>query len=267
MRLKTLVIIGAAVLALSSCSSSKTVLPYFTDISAIEEGSFDAGNYTPAIKPDDELFISVQSEVPGASAPYNLPMVNPASRDQLTLATTPRQQTYTVDSQGYIHFPILGRIKVEGLTCEQLQAELTKKISADVTDPLVTVKLVNFAVVVAGEVAKPGKILVNGNRISVLDAIGAAGDLTPYGERSNVLVIREENGKRVFHHLDLNSSKTLTSPYFYLQQNDYVYVEPNKVRQANSKYNQDNAYKLTVISTIVSAASVVASLVIALAIK
>lgn len=267
MRLKSLSFIAAALLLLSSCSSSKTVLPYFTDIATVAEGSFDAGNYVPQIKPDDELFISVQSEVPEASVPYNLPMVNPASRDQISLSTSPRQQTYTVDSQGDIYFPILGKIHVAGLTCEQLRDLLTEKISADVKDPLVTVKLADFQVVVAGEVAKPGTVKVSGNRFSVLDALGAAGDLTPYGERSRVLVIREENGKREFHHLDLNSSETLTSPYFYLQQNDYVYVEPNKVRQANSKYNQDNAYKLTVISTVVSAASVVASLVIALAIK
>ena len=175
--------------------------------------------------------------------------------------------TYVVDTKGDIDFPILGKIHVAGLNCEQLRDLLTERISKDVKDPLVTVTLANFKVVVAGEVNKPGNIPVKGNRVTVLDALSAAGDLTPYGERSNVLVIREENGKRTFAHLDLNSSEVLTSPYYYLQQNDYVYVEPNKIRQANSKYNQDNASKLTVISTVVSACSVIASLVIALAIK
>ena len=262
--------IGAilAILAiLSSCSSSKTVLPYFTDIATVEEGSFTTGDYSPQIKPDDELFISVMSEVPEAAMAYNLPLVNPAMRDQITNTSTPRAQTYIVNNQGDITFPVLGKLHVAGLTCEQLQQMLTEKISEDVKDPLVTVTLVNFQVVVAGEVTKPGTVTVKGNRFSILDALGEAGDLTPYGERSNVLLIREENGERKFVHLDLNSSETLKSPYFYLQQNDYIYVEPNKVRQANSKYNQDNAYKLTVISTIVSAASVIASLVIALTIK
>lgn len=101
----------------------------------------------------------------------------------------------------------------------------------------------------------------------MLDALADAGDLTEYGERSNVLLVREENGERKFVHLDLNSSDLLTSPYFYLKQNDYIYVEPNEVRQANSKYNQNNSFKLTVVSTIVSAASVIASLVIALTVK
>lgn len=267
MKLKALSIIGACVLLLSSCSSSKTILPYFTDITEVATGSFDAGEYSPEIKPDDELLITVTSEVPDASQPYNLPAINPASRDVITKATSPRQQTYIVDSKGDINFPILGKLHVAGLTCEQLQKQLTDKISADVKDPLVAVSLVNFKVAVAGEVTRPGTVNVNSNRFSVLDALSAVGDLTPYGERSNVLIIREENGKRTFAHLDLNSSETLSSPYFYLKQNDYVYVEPNKVRQSNAKYNQDNAYKLQVIATIVSATSVIASLVIALAIK
>ena len=103
--------------------------------------------------------------------------------------------------------------------------------------------------------------------LPILDALTAVGDLTEYGERSNVLVIREEDGKRVAHRLNLNSADILTSPYFYLKQNDYVYVQPNEIRSDNSKYNQNNAYKVTVISTVVSAASVIASLVIALTVK
>lgn len=265
--IKNICALLAVVFLLGSCNSSKTVLPYFTDITDVSEGSFKAGSYLPEIKPDDELFISVTSEVPSASAAFNLPLTNPALKDEISSASTPRTQTYRVDSQGDIRFPILGKIHVAGLTTEQLQKILTEKISADVKDPLVTVDLLNFKVVVAGEVAKPGTVKVEGNRFSILDALGAAGDLTPYGERSNVMLVREENGERKFVHLDLNSSEIFTSPYFYLQQNDYIYVEPNKIRQSNSKYNQNNAYKLTVISTVVSAASVIASLVIALTIK
>ena len=153
------------------------------------------------------------------------------------------------------------------MTVEALQEELTKRISEDVDDPLVTVQLINFRVVVGGEVRQPRSIQITRSRYSILDALADAGDLTEYGERSNVLLVRDENGERKFVHLDLNSSETLASPYFFLRQNDYIYVEPNKVRQANSKYNQNNSFKLTVISTVVSAASVIASLVIALTVK
>ena len=269
MNIKTLALaaITSLMLALGSCSSSKTALPYFTDIKDVKEGTLPLDDYMPVIQPDDELYISVSSEVPEATAIYNLPAMNPALRDKLTQTTSPRMLTYVVDKEGDITFPVLGRIHVAGLTVEQLTDELVKKIGADVKNPIVSVRLVNFNVVVAGEVKQPQTIRVDRNRISILDALAAAGDLTEYGERSNVLVIREENGERKFAHLDLNSSEVLTSPYYYLQQNDYVYVAPNKVRQSNSKYNTNNSFKLQVTSTIVSAASVIASLVIALTVK
>lgn len=267
MKLKHIILACMGVLMCASCNTSKTVLPYFTDISSVSEGSMDAGKYLPKIKPDDELFITVTSREPMASAHYNLPMANPATTDALEVSSQPKQQTYIVDTKGDINFPVLGKIHVAGMTTEQLQEQLTRDISAEVKDPMVRVELYNFTVVVAGEVLTPSTIHVNRNRFSILDALSAAGDLTPYGERSNVLLIREENGERKFVHLDLNSSDLLSSPYFYLQQNDYVYVEPNKIRQANSRYNQDNSYKLSMTSTIVSAASVIASLIIALTVK
>lgn len=268
MKLRNILITAAVALTLTSCSSHKeTVLPYFADIRTVTEGTMPAGDYMPVIQPDDELYISVNSLTPEATAIYNLPVANPATASDITASVTPRQQTYVVDAKGDINFPILGTIHVAGLTTEQLQKQLTEEIGKDVDNPHVRVQLVNFTVVVAGEVNQPSTIKVDRNRFSILDALSAAGDLTPYGERSNILLVREENGERKFVHLDLNSSELLKSPYFYLQQNDYVYVEPNKVRQSNAKYNQDNAYKLQVTSTIVSAASVIASLVIALTVK
>lgn len=260
-------------LTLASCSSPKTVLPYFTDIATVQDGSFEAGDFLTAIKPDDELLITVNSLDPAATAAYNLPMYNPGDKDLYTeqpqsmVKTAVQAQTYIVNSAGDITMPVLGTIHVAGMNVEQVRDLLTQRISADVSDPIVRVQLVNFEVVVGGEVQRPGKIKVKRNRYSIIDALGDAGDLTEYGERSNVLLVREVDGKREFHHLNLNSAETLRSPYFYLQQNDYVYVEPNSVRQANSKYNQNNAFKLSVISTIVSASSVVASLIIALTVK
>lgn len=267
-----------AVLALASCSTSKSTLPYFADIDALAVPEVEAGDYLTEIKPDDELLITVNTYDPVASAPFNIPVINPGNvsaagvsiNSQMPLpmmSTGTQMQTYMVDSEGYINFPVLGRIHVAGMNVEQLQKQLTERVSQYVEDPLVTVRIANFDIVVAGEVLSPRKIRVNRNRYSILDALSDAGDLTPYGERSNVLLVRERDGKREFHRLDLGSADLLSSPYFYLEQNDYIYVEPNKVRQDNSKYNQNNAFKLSVISTIVSASSVVASLVIALAVK
>ena len=267
MNLKSLALALVLAGGLASCSSSKTVLPYFTDIAEVKESTLPQSNYTPEIQPDDELAIFVSSASPAATAAYNLPYVNPTSRDMITSSVAPRMQTYIVNPKGDIDFPVLGTIHVAGLTTDQVKELLTSKIGEQVKDPVVTVQLVNFIVTVAGDVKTPQRIKVDGNRISILDALAAAGDLTEFGERSNVLIIREENGERKYAHLDLNSSDLLTSPYYYLQQNDYVYVAPNNIRQANSKYNQNNAFKLSVISTIVSAASVIASLVIALTVK
>lgn len=263
MKVKSLIITGFAALMLASCSTPKTVLPYFTDITEVKEGTMPAGDYMPTIEPDDELFITVTSREPKASAEFNIPSINPAFQEKQVISTQARQQTYVVNSEGDINFPTLGKLHVAGLTIEQLQKQLTEAISKDVIDPLVYVQLVNFEVVVAGEVVQPGRFKVTRNRLSVLDALSLAGDLTPYGERSNVLLVREENGERKFVHLNLNSSDLLKSPYFYVKQNDYIYVEPNEVRQDNAKYNQDKAYKLSLTSTIVSATSVIASLAIA----
>lgn len=266
MKLHHILLLAAVTAGLSSCSSTKNTLPYFTDLPTTQ-GSFKAGDYSPEIKPDDELLITVTSIAPEATAIYNLPLSNPAKKSGMLKTGTPSQQTFLVDNRGYINFPVLGRLHVAGMTVEALQEDLTRRIAADVDDPLVTVALVNFRVVVAGEVKQPRSIDVTRNRYSILDALSDAGDLTEFGERSDVLLIREEDGERKVIHFDLNSSSTLESPYFYLRQNDYIYVSPNEIRQDNSKYNQNNAFKLSVISTIVSASSVIASLVIALTVK
>lgn len=266
MKLNRLIILAILTIALASCHSKQTVLPYFTDLPG-ETGEMAQQEYSPEIKADDELLITVSSSVPEAVMPYSLPATNPALRREAAISSTPREQTYVVDSKGDIQFPELGVIHCAGLTVEQLQDLIQSKIRRDVKDAIVRVQMMNWSVVVAGEVARPGTVITNKQRFSILDALGAVGDLTPYGERENVLIIREENGKRIYARLNLNKAETLQSPYFYLRQNDYIYVEPNHVRQSNAKYNQDNAFKLSVISTVVSAASVIASLVIALTIK
>lgn len=267
MKLRYFPILFAAIIALASCSSAKNELPYFVDIKDIKTGILDTLQYLPTIRPDDELSITVSSINPEATALYQMPLINPASTDLLVTTSSPRFQTYIVDSQGDITFPVIGKIHVAGMTTEQLSDYLTKEISKDVKDPIVDVRILNFTVSVGGEVKLPSRIPLSSQRMTVLDALVQAGDLTEYGERSNVLVIREEDGKRTYAHLDLNKAETLNSPYFYLKQNDYIYVSPNQIKQSNSRYNTNNSFKLSVISTIVSATSVVASLVIALVVK
>ncbi len=264
MKVKTYLMALLVLVAATSCSSRKTALTYFKDIDAGHLAAVPADSYLPEIKPDDELLITVTSPNPEATAIYNLPSVNPATKASASAPSTSKQQTYVVSSKGDIDFPGLGRLHVAGKNVEQVQEEILAGIRADVADAQVYVSLENFYVNVAGEVERPGRLKVNSNRFTVLDALSEAGDLTPYGERDNVLVIREKDGKRESVRLNLSSAEALNSPFFYLEQNDYIYVEPNKIRESNSRYNQQNSYRLQVATTIVSVASVITSLVIAL---
>ena len=255
-------------IATESCQTTYTThLPYWSDIDSLRSGEFVGGDYSIKLIPEDELIIAVTTTVPAASAMYNLPMINPVTRDDVKENPQPQLQTYIVDQNGDIQFPVLGRIHVAGMSTIELKDELEKRISKNVSNPVVRVQLVNFRVNVLGEVKKPGAINVEKQRYSVLDALADAGDLTEYGERDNVILIREEDGKKVFHRFDLNNSSMFSSPYFYLKQNDVIYVEPNEIRRENAMYNQNNSYKISVVSTIVSATSVIVSLIIALAVK
>ena len=262
-----LLIVMIAAATLLSCNSTKdNGLAYFKDLSSAPSGTLPnpQGDYPIRIQSDDELVISITSAVPEATAVYNLPMDNPATRGNMRQTTQPRSQTYIVDEEGYIMMPVLGRILVKDKTISQLSKEIKAMVERDVKDPHVRIDLVNFAVDVMGEVHNPQRLHTSRQNYTVLDAITQCGDLTEYGKRDRVYVIRTEEGKRTYQRLNLNSSEVFSSPYFYLKQNDIVYVEPNNIRIDNSKYNQNNAFKLSVISTIVSSASVVISLIIAL---
>ncbi len=260
-----IVLIAAA--TLMSCSSTKdNTLAYFKDLANSTNGTLPdtRGDYPIRIQPDDELVITVTSAVPEATAAYNLPLDNPATRSSIRTTTQPRSQTYIVDDAGYIVMPQLGRILVNGKTTNEIANDITAMVARDVKDPHVRVDIVNFSVDVMGEVRAPQRVYSGRQNFTVLDALAQCGDLTEFGKRDRVYVIRTEEGKRNYQRLDLTNSDVFNSPYFYLKQNDVVYVEPNQIRIDNSKYNQNNAFKLSVISTVVSSVSVIASLIIAL---
>lgn len=247
----------------SSCKTQRSPMEYFIGIDEVTT-PIAVGDYNVKIEPSDELWITVNSYNPEASARYNVPASNPAMRNDILGQSNPKQQTFTVDVDGDINYPGIGKIHVAGMTCEALRDFITKEVSKEVKDPVVLVQMINYRINVSGEVTRPGSIYVTSPRFSILDAIAQAGDLTQYGERNNVLLIREENGERKHIRLDLNSPEILSSPYFFMKQNDYIYVEPNNIRKDNSEYNQFNSYRLSVISTIVSGSASVISLIIAL---
>lgn len=267
MKLKYIYIVLLA-LAVMSCRTGKNTLGYFNDAMISGEGTLIPADYSIKLEPNDEIRIVVSSTVPEASAQFNALMPSDAGKNETENMGNSRIMTYKVDKHGDIDFPGLGTMHVAGMTTMQLKAELVARISKMVKDPLVTVDLINFKVNVLGEVDKPQIVEVDKERFSVLEALTACGDLTEYGERESVLVMRtREDGVVEYGVLNLRDTDMMKSPYFYLKQNDVVYVKPNGIKSDNSKYNQNNGYKLSVISTIVSAASVISSLIIALSLK
>lgn len=268
MKIKSIATICLIIL-FTSCRTSDRIT-YFQDINNRPTSGSLTGQteeYESKICQDDQLLISVSSVDPNAVAAFNLPLASYQSVGEADVVTTASLQTYLVNNDGYINFPILGKIKVAGMTCNKLSEDLEKRISSYAKSPLVTVRIRDFRVSVLGEVNSPGTKSFSKERVSILDAISSASDLTIYGERTNILVIRDNNGKKEYHRLDLTSSELFSSPYYYLQQNDVVYIEPNKSRRGNAKYSQNAQFNISVFSTVVSTISVIASLVIALLVK
>lgn len=187
------------------------------------------------IAPNDLLSISVSSLSPEASAIYNAPNLTYANVTSYSGGVV-QSSGYLVNREGNIHFPILGTIKAAGLTENQLRAFIVKSLTDRklLVDPIVSVRHLNFKVTVLGEVARPAVLNVPNEKITLLEALGLAGDITIYGKKDNVMLIREVNGVKTIKRLNLNSSELLTSPYYHLLSNDIIYVEPTKSRVASS---------------------------------
>lgn len=212
----------------------------------------------PIIKAGDALSVTVSALDAEAVAPYNQPTAVYSTVGDTRLGTTPTLQYYTVDEKGELELPLLGRFKVEGKKRSEVEDLIRSRLMTQVTNPTVNVMLINPAVTVMGEVNRPGRYTMPNGRVTLLEALGLAGDLTIYGKRDNVLVSREVNGKMEFARIDLGSADLFTSPYYYLQQNDVIYVSPNKVRAISST---NASLWLSVVSTVASAATVIVTVV------
>jgi polysaccharide export outer membrane protein len=185
------------------------------------------------IQPDDLLSIRIKALDPLASEPFN---IDPIGSQMANIQANPSMRPligYLVSRDGTIDFPILGALKVAGLTTDEVRALVLEKLKPFLKDPVVMVRYLNFRITVLGEVNSPGTFFVANERVTVLDMLGQAGDITPYGNRTNILVVREQNSERRTARLNLQDRDIFKSPFFYLQQNDVVYVEPLQVRTAS----------------------------------
>ena len=246
-------------IAMSSCGTSKSVA-YIQNSDSI---SYDNSRflYDAKIMPKDQLTISVNTVNPDAALPFNLLLQNSYSQGRSIASSGGMLMPYLVDNDGYINFPVVGKLKVSGLTkteCQDMILEKIRPYMAETENPVVTVVMSSYSVSVLGEVARPGSFQVGREKITILEALAQAGDLTIYGVRDKVKLIREDaTGKKEIHTLDLTNANIVNSPYYYLQQNDIVYVEPNKIKAQNSRVGSITTLWVSATSILISVASLI----------
>ncbi|OUS02958.1 sugar transporter [Flavobacteriales bacterium 33_180_T64] len=241
---------------LSSCGTRKDII-YFQDEPITNQNLSELNNnFEIKYKPDDILTIDVSAQVIESVAAFNLPAVAYDTSGGTTTQTSILRQTYLIDPLGNIEFPVLGTIKIAGLTRVEATKMLKEKIGEYVKEFIVNIRLVNFTITVLGEVNRPGAYTVKDERISLAEALGLAGDLTIYGKRNDIFLIREVDGKKKYAKYDLTSINVVNSPVYYLSQNDVIYVKPNDARVKTSSYNPNTGVLISAVSTLATIAAI-----------
>ena len=252
-------ILFALLVLVGSCSSSKKVA-YFQNIDTISLAA-SRGLYDARIMPKDQLTITVLTTNPEVSAPFNLLVSGTVGVNGQMSGSSGRLQNYLVDNDGNINFPIIGTLHVAGKTKTECEALIKEKVMTYLTanaNPIVTVRMSSYRVTVIGEVGSPSVIPVSTEKMSIIEALASAGDLGIYGKRTNVLLIREDaTGEKHAVRINLNDANLFNSPYYYLQQNDIVYVEPNSVKAKNSAIGSSTTLWFSVVGLVTSLASLV----------
>lgn len=251
-----------ALISFVSCSSYKKI-PYLMDSEEFtQSGASKTELYDARIMPKDLLTITVSSTEPESAAPFNLTVQTVMSAQNKYSTSQPTLQTYLVDNNGNVEFPVLGRLHLGGMTKSQAEEYIVDKLKGSFKEPpIVNVRLVNYKVSVLGEVNRPGTFTVANEKINVFEALALAGDMAIYGKRDNVKLLREDSyGKKEIVTLDLNKSEIINSPYFYLQQNDVLYVEPNKAKAKNSEIGQSTTLLISATSILISLASLIVNI-------
>ncbi|MDR1763726.1 MAG: polysaccharide biosynthesis/export family protein [Dysgonamonadaceae bacterium] len=263
-----LLLSGFALSLLLSCKSVPDNITLFQDLKNNQTINIEQYyNSEPVIIPNDRLLITISSPVLNQEkvAQFNLPVISYLYPGETGLSSAGALQTYLVEKDSTINFPVIGKIKLAGLTKTEaisLIGNLVTRYAPDIIEPVVNFQILTFRVIVVGEVNRPGGVVISNERASILDVIGTAGGLTLYADRKNIKIIRENGGQSEFAILDLTKSDIFTSPYFYVRQNDFIVVEPNKTHIKDSGYGADTNYKMSVISMIIGVVSLIASTVV-----
>ncbi|WP_374693532.1 polysaccharide biosynthesis/export family protein [Candidatus Bacteroides intestinigallinarum] len=249
---------------LTACQSYKKV-PYFQNVEVVNEVEQQEKLYDAKIMPKDLLTIVVSCTNPELAIPFNLTVASNAGMavsNSSYVTTQPVLQPYLVDNDGNINFPVLGELKLGGLTKREAEQLIIDKLKPYMKEtPIVTVRMVNYKISVIGEVTRPGTFTISNEKVNLLEALAMAGDMTVYGLRDNVKLIREDaNGKQQIVTLDLNKAETILSPYYWLQQNDIVYVTPNKAKARNSDVGNSTSLWFSATSILVSIVSLLVNI-------
>jgi polysaccharide export outer membrane protein len=240
------------VIGFTSCVSKKEIVYFQND--EIDQSKV-SNSYRTIIKPDDLLQITITSQDIEAVRPFNLSAVTYSTSSNSAIGVA-QQQTYLVDTNGEIEFPVLGKLKIGGLSRNEVINFLKNKLSPDyIKEPNINIRIANYKISVMGDVRKPGSYNIPNERITILDALALAGDINISGQRNNILIIREENNKKVEYRVDLRSKDVLTSPVYYLQQNDVVYVEPNYARIQSASSNSSTSLFISITGLIITIVS------------
>jgi len=230
-----------------SCASKKDLV-YLQGIE--NQKSYDSSvKYEPTLQPDDLLSIIVSAENPEVTVPFNLPQIQgnyELNNNQNGI------KTYLISNDGFIDFPVVGKIKLGGLTRTQATDKLHEMVSVYIKNPSINLRIFNYKISVLGEVIKPGTYTIPSERITLLEALSMAGDLGIYGKRNNILVIHEEDGKKTYTRMDLTNANLMNSPRYYLSQNDVVIVEPNKTKINSSVIGNNTTVILSGLTVLIS---------------
>lgn len=240
-----LVLFLGVLLFLSSCASRKE-MAYLQDIDS-RNSQESTLNYELKLHPDDMLSIIVSAENPEVTNPFNLPQIQSNYNIDNNQAGI---KTYLIDKEGFVDFPVLGKVHLADMSRVEANKKMIDLISIYIKNPIVNIKILNYKISVLGEVNRPGSFQIQSERITLLEAIALAGDLTVYGKRDNIILIREADGKKSYNRIDITNSSFIESPYYYLSQNDLILVEPNKTKMNSSKYGPN-------VTSIISAASLI----------
>jgi polysaccharide export outer membrane protein len=225
-----------AILVLCGCNTQKDIVYFQGKPTEVTTHS----SYNPTIKSDDLLSILVMAHDEKSTAMFNLPLAIGNNLYGGYAMGAPTAPGYLVNSEGNVEFPVIGTIHLAGLTRTEAINLLKEKLASYIVNPTISLRILNFRITVLGEVKTPGTFTIPNERVTILEALGIAGDLLITGERHNVLVIRDEDGKRKEYRIDLTQESIFSSPVFYLQQNDVVYVEPNRAKRNSSVLNASN---------------------------